>query len=116
VLITVHSFTPVYFGQSRSVELGVIHDANPALAQAVLHEAQAQTNLDARLNDPYSAADGVTHTLALQATPMGLPHVMLELRNDLIADEEAQIAMAATLAPMLRTAIASLANQTGEAA
>jgi predicted N-formylglutamate amidohydrolase len=116
VLITIHSFTPVYFGQSRSVELGVIHDADPSLAQAFLHEAQAQTNLDTRLNDPYSAADGVTHTLALQATPMGLPHVMLELRNDLIADEDAQIAMAATLAPMLRTAIASLANQTGEAA
>ncbi|WP_417807299.1 N-formylglutamate amidohydrolase [Thioclava sp.] len=116
VLITVHSFTPVYFGQPRSVELGVIHDADPALAQGVLQEAQTQTNLDTRLNDPYSAADGVTHTLALQATPMGLPHVMLELRNDLIADEDAQIAMAATLAPVLRAAIARLSQQTGEAA
>ncbi|MEX1660229.1 N-formylglutamate amidohydrolase [Thioclava sp. 15-R06ZXC-3] len=116
VLVTVHSFTPVYFGQSRTVELGVIHDADPALACAVLEEALEQTGLDTRLNEPYSAADGVTHTLALQATPMGLPHVMLELRNDLIADEASQSAMAATLAPVLRAAIARLSHQAGEAA
>lgn len=116
VLITVHSFTPVYFGKPRTVELGVIHDADPSLAQAFLHEAQSQTNLDTRLNEPYSAADDVTHTLALHATPLGLPHVMLELRNDLVADEASQVAMAATLAPVLRAAIARLSQQAGEAA
>ncbi|KEO50844.1 N-formylglutamate amidohydrolase [Thioclava pacifica] len=116
VIVTVHSFTPVYFGQRRDVELGIIHDADATLAQAVLAEAQARTGLDARLNEPYSGADGVTHTLALQATPMGLPNVMLELRNDLIADPQAQAAMAATLAPVLQAAIARIETQTGEAA
>ncbi|OOY11224.1 N-formylglutamate amidohydrolase [Thioclava marina] len=116
VIVTVHSFTPVYFGQRRDVELGMIHDADATLAEAVLAEAQARTGLDARLNEPYSGADGVTHTLALQATPMGLPNVMLELRNDLIADANAQAAMAATLAPVLQAAIARIETQTGEAA
>ncbi len=103
VLITVHSFTPVYHGQPRAVEFGVIHDTDDRLARAI---AAQNTGLITRLNEPYSAADGVTHTLALHATPYALRHAMLELRNDLIADDAAQSAMAARLAPVLRAAIA----------
>lgn len=106
VVITIHSFTPIWHGEPRAVEFGIIHDADPALARAILAEARGQTSLDARLNEPYSAADEVTHTLALQATPMGLRNAMLEIRNDLIADETAQEAMAACLASVLRAALA----------
>jgi predicted N-formylglutamate amidohydrolase len=111
VLVTVHSFTPVYRGQPRVVEFGIIHDADPTLAAAVLAEAQARTALVARLNEPYSAADEVTHTLALQATPMGLPNVMLEIRNDLIASPEAEAQMADTLAPLLQAALAATESE-----
>lgn len=105
VIVTIHSFTPVYHGKPRAVEFGIIHDADPTLAKAVLAEAKAHTRLDARLNEPYSAADDVTHTLRLQATPYGLSNVMLELRNDLIATVEAEAAMADLLAPVLSTAL-----------
>jgi len=108
VIVTVHSFTPVWFGQPRTVEFGVIHDADPSLALAVLAEAKVQTRLDCRLNEPYSAADEVTHTLRLQATPYGLANVMLEIRNDLIATPEAEEAMAAMLAPVLKAALAAI--------
>ncbi|MDD8023210.1 MAG: N-formylglutamate amidohydrolase [Paracoccaceae bacterium] len=105
VLVTVHSFTPVFNGVARAVELGVIHDADPRYAKAIAAEARAQTGLNVQINAPYSAADGVTHTLARHATPIGLPHVMLELRNDLIATPAAQQAMATQLAPLLRAAL-----------
>lgn len=105
VIVTVHSFTPVYYGQHREVELGIIHDADPTFAEAVLAEAQSLTGLTCRLNEPYSAADGVTHTLRLQATPYGLHHVMLELRNDLLADDLAIASMADGLAPVLTAAL-----------
>ncbi len=108
VIVTIHSFTPVYHGKPRAVEFGIIHDAAPALALAVLEAARAQTGLNARLNEPYSAADDVTHTLRLHATPYGLENVMLELRNDLIATPEAEAAMAETLAPVLAAALDSL--------
>lgn len=111
VIVTVHSFTPVWFGKPRTVEFGVIHDADPALAQAVLAEAKARTGLDCRLNEPYSAADEVTHTLRLHATPFGLPNVMLEIRNDLIADPAAEEAMAVALAPVLVAALAAITPQ-----
>ena len=105
VIVTVHSFTPLYFGRRRDVELGVIHDADATFALAVLDAAQTQTSLNAQLNAPYSAADDVTHTLRLQATPYGLLNVMLEIRNDLLADARAEKAMADTLAPVLSAAL-----------
>ncbi|MCF8511225.1 MAG: N-formylglutamate amidohydrolase [Rhodobacteraceae bacterium] len=104
-IITIHSFTPVFHGKPRSVEFGIIHDADPQLAQAILTAARAQGRLNAQLNEPYSAADDVTHTLRLHATPYGLPNAMLELRNDLIADSAAEAAMADSLAPVLAAAL-----------
>lgn len=116
VMVTIHSFTPIWFGKPREVELGIIHDADPTLARAVLAEAKARTGLDCRLNEPYSAADEVTHTLRLQATPYGLANVMLEVRNDLIADPEAERAMADGLAPVLRAALAAMSPKPAEKA
>ena len=107
-IITVHSFTPIYHGAPRAVEFGVIHDADPTLAQAIVAEARARTPLKTELNAPYSAADEVTHTLALHATPMGLRNAMLEIRNDLIATPDTQKNMALTLAPVLKSAFERL--------
>jgi len=97
-IITIHSFTPVYHGKPRSVEFGIIHDADPTLAHAIL-AASGASGLNARLNEPYSAADDVTHTLRLHATPYGLANAMLEVRNDLIATPAAEAAMADRLVP-----------------
>lgn len=108
VLLTIHSFTPVYFGTPRAVEFGVIHDHDTTLAALILDEARKQTRLACDLNAPYSAADGVTHVLARQATPLGIPNAMLELRNDLIATPDAEDAMAASLAPVLAAALSRL--------
>jgi predicted N-formylglutamate amidohydrolase len=108
VVITIHSFTPVYFGQPRAVEFGIIHDADPTLAKAILSGAQAAGKLTSALNEPYSAKDDVTHTLRLHATPYGLPNAMLEIRNDLIASAQAEEHMADNLAPILAAAVASL--------
>lgn len=107
-LITIHSFTPVYFGSPRAVEFGVIHDADDTLPRAILDAARTRTTLKAAMNEPYSAQDDVTHTLRLQATPYGLPNAMLEIRNDLIATPDAETQMAATLAPVLAAALAAL--------
>ena len=111
VVVTVHSFTPVYFGKRRLVEFGIIHDADRSLSVALLTAAQKLTRLNSQLNAPYSAADDVTHTLRLHATPYGLPNVMLEIRNDLIASPQAEQAMADQLAPVLNMGLAEIQKQ-----
>ncbi|MEF3048265.1 N-formylglutamate amidohydrolase [Pseudotabrizicola sp. L79] len=106
VIVTIHSFTPVYFGAPRAVEFGIIHDADDRMARAIL--AHAPVGLKAELNAPYSAADGVTHTLRLQANPYRLANAMLEIRNDLIVTPAAAEAMADQLAPCLSAALATI--------
>ena len=108
VIVTIHSFTPIYHGAQREVEFGIIHDADDRMAKLVL--AHSPEGLVSMMNEPYSAADGVTHTLRLQANPYRLPNVMLEVRNDLIGTRDAAEAMADRLAPCLSAALDDLMN------
>ncbi len=110
-ILTIHSFTAVYFGQPRAVEFGVIHDADPTLAHAIVDAARKATRLCTELNAPYSAADDVTHTLRLHGTPYGLPNAMLEVRNDLIAAPATQSAMSDLLAPVINMGLEEIQKQ-----
>jgi predicted N-formylglutamate amidohydrolase len=101
-LVTIHSFTPVWFGERREVELGLLHDADSRLVDAMLPEATRLTGLRAARNEPYGPADGVTHTLAAHALPRGLPNVMVEIRNDLIATPEDVTRVAEGLSALIR--------------
>lgn len=115
-LVTVHTFTPVYFGRRRDVELGVLYDADTRLADHLVPIVEAQGGLDVRRNAPYAAADGVTYTLVRHGIARGLANVMLEIRNDLVADALAQDAMARRLAAALSQALAGLTRNGGRAA
>jgi len=86
LIVTIHSFTPVYKGQKRAVEVGILHDEDSRLADAMLGAAQQGTGLNIQRNAPYSATDGVTYTLRKQGVNNKLQNVMIEIRNDLIAD------------------------------
>ena len=97
MIVTVHTFTPVFQGSRRTTELGVLHDADARLADAVLALLAADGGLKVRRNDPYGPEDGVTHTLKVQALGHGLPNVMFEIRNDLVADAAQQRAFAERL-------------------
>ena len=103
-LITVHSFTPVYFGVPRPVEIGVLHDRDTRLADALLGALEG-CPFDVRCNAPYGPEDGVTHTLKARALPRGLLNVMLAVRNDLLADAAGIARIGAVLAPALETAL-----------
>lgn len=107
VLITVHSFTPIFQGQSRSVEIGVLHDQDSRLADAILACAKAHTDLKVLRNAPYGPEDGVTHTLREHGVKQGLHNVMLEIRSDLIATPQEQASMAQMLAALLLDAVAA---------
>jgi predicted N-formylglutamate amidohydrolase len=93
IIITIHSFTPAYMGKARSVEIGILHDADARLAEAMLAIAKDHTQAKVHRNEPYGPQDGVTHTLKEHAILGGHLNVMIEVRNDLITTKAAQIAM-----------------------
>lgn len=106
ILITVHSFTPIYHGERRKVEIGVLHDSDTRFADALLQTAQ--TSHVVRRNEPYGPDDGVTHTLKEHALPDGYLNVMLEIRNDLIADAQAQASMADIISDWITRALVQI--------
>lgn len=108
VIVTVHSFTPVYRGVPRDVEIGLIHDSDERLTAAMMGCAGDHTDRRLRVNDPYGPQDGVTHSLRAHALPINAPNVMLEIRNDLIRDPRAQVAMASMLARWIADACTDL--------
>lgn len=108
VLVTVHSFTPVYYGQQRTTEIGILHGQDPRLALAMMKAADNYTGRIVRLNDPYGPQDGVSHTLDLHGSRNGLANVMIEIRNDLIQTPEQQAVIANELTGWLQQAIADM--------
>lgn len=116
-LVTIHSFTPVYFGKPRETEIGILHDSDSSMADAML-ESAAQHLPQRRIarNDPYGPEDGVTHSLKLYGLANKLPNVMIEIRNDLLADEAGIAAMSEEVMTLLAPALAQTAAQDGETA
>jgi predicted N-formylglutamate amidohydrolase len=102
ILVTLHSFTPVYKGKARKVELGILHDRDMRLSSILI---KSFPNIDARLNEPYGPKDGVLHLLNIHAAPRGLKHAMIEVRNDLITTERGQMEWAQRLSvPLIQAA------------
>jgi predicted N-formylglutamate amidohydrolase len=97
VLVSIHSFTPVYNGVVRDMELGILHGTDTRFADALLAAAGSRSDLEVRRNEPYGPEDGVAFTLSEHAIRRGLLNAMIEIRNDLIADGAAQQAMAERL-------------------
>jgi len=108
IIVTIHSFTPTYHGQTRAVEIGVLHDIDTRLADTMLTTAPRHTDALVLRNAPYGPEDGVTHTLKEHALANGHLNVMLEVRNDLIQDANQQDQVAGYLANWLSDAVAHL--------
>ncbi|NOX72481.1 MAG: N-formylglutamate amidohydrolase [Alphaproteobacteria bacterium] len=105
VLVTIHSFTPVYMGQNRAVELGVLHDEDSRLADEMLQILPGLCGLNVQRNQPYGPKDGVTHTLKLHGLGSGIHNVMLEIRNDLITTQDQQQQVASAITATLKQAL-----------
>lgn len=113
LLVTVHSFTPIYFGRQREGFLGILHDEDRRLADAMLEAAAAAKLESVNRNYPYGPEDGVTHSLKRHGLTRQIPNVMLEIRNDLVSDEAGQIVWADRIEGLLRQALERLNPQGG---
>lgn len=110
IVVTIHSFTPVFHGQPRAVEIGLLHDSDSRLADAMLAQAPRLPHRRVERNAPYGPEDGVTHSLKLHTLTRGLANVMIELRNDLMRSPEDVARMTAEVLTLLRPALPEIAQ------
>lgn len=102
-VISLHSFTPFWKTVPRKWEVGILYDRDMRLA-APLMERLAQAGFIVGDNEPYSGAlEG--DTLYRHGTLRNLPHVLIEMRQDLIAEAANAQAFALRLKPILDAAI-----------
>ncbi len=90
VVLSVHSFTPIWRGEPRPWHVAVLwDDSEPRLALPLLQHLRADPALVVGDNEPY--AGGLPgDTLWTHGLQRGLPHVIVELRQDLIESEAGQ--------------------------
>jgi predicted N-formylglutamate amidohydrolase len=100
-LVTVHTFTPVWRGIPRPWHAGLVSTDDRRLAEPMLAALRAEPGLVVGDNQPYSPADNVDYTIRRHGLERGLAHVMIEVRNDLVASSEGQREWAMRLAGVL---------------
>ena len=108
-IVSIHSFTKTLNSQQRHLDLGVLHDSDSSLADALLVLAQHQPTFVTQRNQPYGPQDGVTYTIKLHGVARALPNVMLEVRNDHLGETAGLNLWATRLAELLRQALSQLA-------
>jgi predicted N-formylglutamate amidohydrolase len=104
ILIFLHTFTPTFRGVARPWHAAVLRHKDGRLALPLLKALRAEPGLVIGDNEPYAASDTTDYGLIEHGERRGLPHVELEIRQDLLSDVEGQAAWASRLARLLREA------------
>ncbi|MCX7062038.1 MAG: N-formylglutamate amidohydrolase [Gammaproteobacteria bacterium] len=107
-LVAIHSFTPIRDGRRRPWQVGVLYNRDPRLATALGRALETDGDLVVGYNEPYDLSDQTDWTIPEHGERRGLPHVELEIRQDLIADSAGQQQWAVRLARLLPPLLASL--------
>lgn len=100
-IVSIHSFTPVMRGMARPWHVGVLWDADPRIARPLIGRLEADGRWCVGDNQPYSGVGTMGGTVETHAYPAGLPNVLLEVRQDLIATPEGADRWAAALGDAL---------------
>jgi predicted N-formylglutamate amidohydrolase len=101
VFVSIHSFTPRLYGVRRPWQVGILWDKDPRLALRMLSALRRAGVPAVGDNEPYSGRHPADFTIDHHAEPLGLAHVGIELRQDLISDAAGQLAWSARLADAL---------------
>lgn len=104
LVFSVHSFTPVYEGQLRSVRLGVLYDRDRGPAEWLAERLQRGMGFDVALNAPWSGANGLMYAAHSHADRHQALALELEARQDLLVDP----AFRAELVPVLSASLQEL--------
>lgn len=108
IVITIHSFTPVFEGTQRYFEICYLHSEDRRLCDAMHDVSTEASDYDIRLNQPYGPEDGVLHSIEKQLEDDAFPYVMIEVRNDLLATDSGLREISCFLSKRISMAVYSL--------
>jgi len=98
VLVSLHSFTPVYAGIKRPWHIGTLYHRDTRLPPMLLKLLRAEPDLVVGDNEPYAVSDETDYTIPVHGEARGLMNTGIEIRQDLIADQVGQSEWAERLA------------------
>lgn len=100
LIVSMHSFTPAWKGHPRPWHVGLLWDRDDRVAKPLIAALEAEGDLVVGDNEPYDGAL-IGDTMHRHGTVRGVPHVLIEVRQDLVADEAGQEAWAERFARLL---------------
>jgi predicted N-formylglutamate amidohydrolase len=101
ILVSLHSFTPVYAGIARPWHIAALYQRDRTLPPLLLQAFRAEGDLVVGDNEPYAVNDATDYTIPVHGEARGLVNTGIEIRQDLIADESGQRQWAERLARIL---------------
>jgi predicted N-formylglutamate amidohydrolase len=114
--VAIHSFTPIFKNFRRPWQIGILWDADPRIPVPLMQALRAQ-GINVGDNEPYSGKAPADHTVDHHAEGGGLPHVSIEIRQDLVDHPDGVARWARILGDTLEQILAdeSLYRRFGEA-
>jgi len=103
-LASIHSFTPHRRGDNvpRAVQIGILARDDNALFRHLMRRLPQVFDGTVAANAPYEIEDASDYTIPVHAEPRGLPHALIEIRSDLIADAPGVARIARALATVFK--------------
>jgi predicted N-formylglutamate amidohydrolase len=110
VLVAMHSFTPSFKGVSRPWHVGVLYNRDARLAGILLALLRQEPGLVVGDNEPYRVTDTSDYTVIVHGERRAIPCVEIEIRQDLITDDDGQAQWAERFARLLQRALPNLTS------
>jgi predicted N-formylglutamate amidohydrolase len=102
ILISLHSFTPVYKKIARPWHIGTLYHRDKRVSQLLLQALRAENDLIVGDNEPYAVSDTTDYTIPVHGEQRGLMNCGIEIRQDLISEPLGQQHWAERLKRILR--------------
>lgn len=103
IVVSTHSFTPMWKGVARRWHAGILWDKDSRLARLLIDGLAADPTLVVGDNEPYDGAL-IGDVCYRHATRRGLPNALIEVRQDLVAHDAGVAIWAERLVPLLQRA------------
>src|SRR5579872_1895388 len=111
VLVSLHSFTPIYAGIRRPWHVGTLYQRDTRLPPLLLEFLRASGDLVVGDNEPYAVSEDTDYTIPVHGEARGLMNTGIEIRQDLISDRAGEMQWAERLANVLAEIELSLRAQ-----